>query len=454
MLKDAQPCLEPEEFKEYLLGRLGPIQAAVVQEHLSYCDPCAQRCGDLDFQEVPFIATLQRAQKTIHVDLTHACSELIELSQSQQPLIVRPFLSVDPSDTQVPTFESTNPATSLVATIPPPQLGRYKIGKLLGRGGMGSVYEAFDERLHRKVAIKFPHQTIQANPLVRQRFQIEARAAAAIHHPHVCSVLDSDELNGLCYLTMPLLNGQSLSSRLRQQPRLPLKQVIAIVIGICEGLEAVHVSGIVHRDIKPANVFLQTNGTVTLMDFGLALAENSDDRLTSPGALIGTPTYFAPEQARGDAKAIGAWTDLYAVGTILYELLSGHPPYTGLSGEVIGHILHTPVPDLRSHYAECDVVLVSCCMKAISKEPALRYQTANEFAQTLRSWTDSHLNKLPTSPRVKQPNKMRWLIGLAFAACLGFSFVIFKMQTPWGELKLELTPPAPLKRRRDPPRTF
>jgi len=262
-------------------------------------------------------------------------------------------------------------------------IGHYRIVRQIGRGGMGIVYEAVDEILQRSVAIKtiLPSADLQ----MRDRLVREARAAAAVSHPNVCQLFEIGEHKGEPFLAMELLDGRSLADRLAAGPIAPA-EAIAIAIAILSALDALHSRSIVHRDLKPSNVFLSPHG-VKLLDFGLArpvsLASNAPDAtaLTMPGVLLGTPRYMAPEQARGDE--IDARTDLFAMGALLFEMLSGRPAFNGATPiEALHAVLHDDPPALVGSLAVVDADRV--IQRAMMKAPHERYQTADEMIQDLR----------------------------------------------------------------------
>ena len=204
----------------------------------------------------------------------------------------------------------------------PKTIGRYRVTRQLGQGGMGVVYAAHDDRLDRPVAIKRIREALDDASL-RERLLREARAAASISHPNVCHVYELAEERGELYLVMELLSGQPLSERIATQP-MPLAEALQITLGMLGALEALHGRGIVHRDLKPSNVFLTPHG-VKLLDFGLArpLVEQlkTDVTLTQPGTIVGTPRYMPPEQWEGEPYVPAS--DLFAVGAILFEMLAG-----------------------------------------------------------------------------------------------------------------------------------
>ncbi|HET7219017.1 MAG TPA: serine/threonine-protein kinase, partial [Vicinamibacterales bacterium] len=261
------------------------------------------------------------------------------------------------------------------------RIGHYRIVRQIGRGGMGIVYEAIDEVLHRSVAIK----TIvpSTDPQMRDRLIREARAAAAVSHPNICQMFEIGEHGGDPFLAMELLDGQSLAQRLEDGP-LPPTEAVATAIAILSALDALHQRSIVHRDLKPSNVFLSRHG-VKLLDFGLArpcAIDVDDTALTVPGILLGTPRYMAPEQARGgdvDARA-----DLFAVGALLFEMLSGRPAFHGSSPvEMLHAVIHDQPPALVGSLAVVDADRV--IQRAMMKSPRERYQTADDMARDLRN---------------------------------------------------------------------
>jgi len=261
------------------------------------------------------------------------------------------------------------------------RIGRYRIIRQIGQGGMGVVYEALDERLQRPVAIK----TIlpAANSLMRDRFLREARAAAAVSHPHICQLFEIGEHEGDPFLAMELLQGEALSTRIERDP-LPAADAIPIALGILSALDALHQRGIIHRDLKPSNVFLTPHG-VKLLDFGLArplTLETDSTFMTMPGVLIGTPRYMSPEQARG--REVDARTDLFAAGAVLYEMLSGRHAFAGDNPvDVLNAVLNQQPPALVGSLTVLD--LDNVIQRALAKAPADRYQSSEEMASDLRA---------------------------------------------------------------------
>ncbi len=264
------------------------------------------------------------------------------------------------------------------------RIGRYEVTGTLGEGGMGIVYAARDPHLARPVAIK-TLRSASNDPVARERLVREARTAAAINHPAVCQLYEIGEDNGELYLAMELLEGESLAARIARGP-LTVSEAVSVALGMLAGIDALHRHAVVHRDLKPSNVFLTSHG-VKLLDFGVAVSSGPDaaatmTRLTTPGMLVGTPQYCAPEQIRGEPA--DPPSDIFAVGAIVYEMLSGRSPFGGgTAAEVVHSILYDEPPVLTGGPAV--VALDRVIHRALAKRREERYQTADALAQELRS---------------------------------------------------------------------
>ncbi|HJU87160.1 MAG TPA: protein kinase, partial [Gemmatimonadota bacterium] len=259
-------------------------------------------------------------------------------------------------------------------------VGRYTLLSPLGSGGMGIVYRAHDSRLDRDVALKFlpPHLNLSGD--AEERLLEEARVAAALEHPNVCSVHEIGETeDGRVYLAMPCYEGESLTDRLTKGP-LPVDEAVGIATQIARGLSAAHTRGIVHRDVKPGNVLLGRDGVVKLLDFGLAKA--IDATLTRPGIQPGTVAYMSPEQARGDP--VDARTDLWSLGVVLYEMLTGARPFRGGNDHaVLQAIRHDEPEPLRERRVETPAALAAVVERLLRKDPVERYESAAELLADL-----------------------------------------------------------------------
>jgi eukaryotic-like serine/threonine-protein kinase len=265
----------------------------------------------------------------------------------------------------------------------PDTIGRYRVTRTLGEGGMGIVYAAHDDRLDRSVAVKVIRDPA-GDPRARDRFWREARAAASLSHPAICQLFEIGEADGQLFIAMELLDGEPLTRRIERGP-LPVPEAVRVTLAVLEALQALHARGLVHRDLKPSNIFLTAHG-VKLLDFGLARRaaepdEHTMDALTLPGTIVGTPHYMAPELARGEAADGRA--DLFALGAILFEMLSGRRAFSGSSVlDVLHAVLHERPPALTGSPA---VVAVDRVVhRALAKRPDERFPSAGAMAEDLR----------------------------------------------------------------------
>jgi serine/threonine protein kinase/HEAT repeat protein len=262
--------------------------------------------------------------------------------------------------------------------------GRYRILRTLGKGGMGTVYLARDTQLERSVAIKVPHFQPDDDPHLLERFYREARAAATLSHPNLCPVYDVGVHDGKPFLTMAFIAGKPLSEYIRDGKAMPQRPVAAIVHKLAVALDEAHRKGIVHRDLKPANIMINERHEPVIMDFGLAQrTDQNQERLTRQGMLLGTPAYMSPEQVAGDVNAVGRAADIYSLGVILYELLTGRVPFQGPTTAIFGKILTETPPAPSSLRPDLDPALEVICRKAMAKSPAERFATAADLSNAL-----------------------------------------------------------------------
>jgi eukaryotic-like serine/threonine-protein kinase len=286
-------------------------------------------------------------------------------------------------DALLPICPNGTLPTTLPEELPLPQVPGHEVQSVLGRGGMGVVFRARHLRLGRLVALKMTLAGSYASPHERERFRREAEAVAALRHPNLVQVYDAGDWAGRPYFTMELMEGGSLAEKLAGTPQ-PARQAAALLATLAEAVQVAHQGGIVHRDLKPANVLLTADGFPKIADFGLARRLEGDAKLTQSGVLMGTPSYMAPEQGRGQPN-IGPAVDVYALGAILYELLTGRPPFRGESAAETVHQLLTqdPVPPSRLN-GKVPRALETICLMCLRKEPARRYATAAELSADLR----------------------------------------------------------------------
>jgi tetratricopeptide (TPR) repeat protein/predicted Ser/Thr protein kinase len=255
---------------------------------------------------------------------------------------------------------------------------RYDLERELGRGGMGVVYKARDTQLDRPVALKFLGSLVDGSEEFRQRFQREARAAAQVSHQNILSIYDIGVEQGNTYIAMEYVEGPNLNQYLGQKGKLPVREAVNLIGQACSALEAIHQAGIVHRDIKPDNILIAKGGLVKLMDFGLA--KGYGQRLTGSHVIMGTPCYMSPEQARGGD--VGPKSDIYAIGLVLYELLTGKTVFSD------GNVLERQILEMPPRPSEVvegvPELLDNIIMKAIAKDPAERFDSAGQLLQYLR----------------------------------------------------------------------
>ncbi|HZD67695.1 MAG TPA: protein kinase [Actinomycetes bacterium] len=258
--------------------------------------------------------------------------------------------------------------------------GRYELSALLGAGGMASVYLATDGVLQRTVAVKVLGPPYDQHPVLMERFRREARAAAALNHPGIVAVYDSGSQAGVHYIVMEYVQGETLADILRRQGVLEPRRVAEVGLLVCQALAAAHARGLVHRDVKPANVLVGQDGQVKVADFGIARAA-ADHTLTGSG-LLGTAAYLSPEQAQGGT--VDARSDVYALGCVLYELLTGAPPFAGDSAMAVAarQVTEAPEPPSRRN-PRVGPALEAVVMTALAKDPAQRYQTASAMGDDL-----------------------------------------------------------------------
>ena len=292
--------------------------------------------------------------------------------------------------------DTTLPEGAVRHSLLPEQFGRYHIIRLLGRGGMGTVYLAHDTVLDRPVALKVPHPELAADVQAVERFYREARTAGRLNHPNVCPVHDVGEIGGKHYLTMAYIDGRPLSACVADYPG-RARQAAELVRKLALALERAHAHDVIHRDLKPSNIMLTPEGEPVVMDFGLARLARKEGgpSFSSTGHIVGTPAYMPPEQALGDHEAVGPASDLYSLGVILYELLTGQTPFEGNTAALLVQVVHNAPPPPRTLRADIEPRLEAICLKALAKKPADRFARMHDFAEALSGF----LAASPASPQ-------------------------------------------------------
>jgi eukaryotic-like serine/threonine-protein kinase len=279
---------------------------------------------------------------------------------------------------------------------PGSQLGPYEIRAAIGAGGMGEVYRAHDQRLNRDVAIKVLPTDRASDEDARQRFLREARAASVLNHPNIITIYETDSANGVAFIAMEYVRGQSLAALLRERP-LEEAEAVKYAVQISDALAKAHAAGIVHRDLKPGNIMITDDGLVKVLDFGLArfgahapTAGGGDSPtvsasfLSQPGTTLGTLSYMSPEQVRGEA--VDARSDIFSFGVMLFEMLTRELPFSGENLMGVLHSLHFSAPkDIRSLRPQLAEELAAIVERCLQKLPDDRYQSAAEISRDLRA---------------------------------------------------------------------
>ena len=336
-------------------------------------------------------------------EVCRACPELIPVVRQEWRKICRARAELDVLFPVSPF--ATLPTTPEESALP--EVPGYEVEAVLGRGGMGIVFRARQLRLGRLVALKMALAGSYAGLHERERFRREAEAVAALRHPNVVQIYDAGEWAGRSYFTMEFIEGGSLAQRLAGVPQ-PGRQAAALLATLAGAMHAAHQRGIVHRDLKPANIMFMLDGTPKVTDFGLAQRLEGIEGLTLTGVPIGTPSYMAPEQAQGQSRAVGPAADVYALGAILYELLTGRPPFRAETpAETVLQVIdQEPVPPARLN-AKVPRDLETICLKCLQKEPHKRYAGAAELADDLVRFG----NGQPIAARRSSPAARLWRWG-------------------------------------------
>jgi WD40 repeat protein/tRNA A-37 threonylcarbamoyl transferase component Bud32 len=356
-----------------LADRLAGPEAAALAAHVEACVRCQQTLEELTSNADPPNGRSPTSGTEAEADFLRRLEQ--ERPPGPLPLPIRGALTPRP-----PTERETS-------TAGPPAVEGYEVLGELGRGGMGVVYKARQVRLNRVVALKMILAGEHAGPERLTRFRVEAEAVASLQHPNVVQIHEVGDQNGLPYFSLEYCPGGNLAARLDGTP-LPPRQGAQLVEALARAVHCAHQRGIIHRDLKPANVLLAADGVPKITDFGLAkIVADGGEAQTQSGAIVGTPSYMAPEQASGRVRQVGPAADVYALGAILYECLTGRPPFKAATTlETLQQVAsQEPVPP-RQLQPQCPRDLETVCLKCLHKEPQRRYSSAAALTEDLERW--------------------------------------------------------------------
>src|SRR6058998_2076107 len=287
----------------------------------------------------------------------------------------------DPGHADNPAFKKTARAVELLG-----ELGDYELLEELGRGGQGVVFRARQKSLNRTVALKVISLGQWASKAHLKRFRREAEAAASLEHPGIVPIHEVGERDGCCYFSMKFVEGGQLDEVVKREP-IPIRRAVELIAKVARTVHYAHDHGILHRDIKPGNILLDAKGEPHLTDFGLARLLETKSTVTHTMDVLGTPSYMAPEQAVGNNARVSSATDIYGLGAVLYQLLTGHPPFAGgTTYETVRLVLDTEPRQPRLWNPKIDRDLATICLKCLEKDPKRRYSSALALAEDLERW--------------------------------------------------------------------
>ncbi|HEV3383511.1 MAG TPA: protein kinase, partial [Gemmata sp.] len=407
----------------FALGKLKSADNQLVEEHLAECDPCQDR--------------VEAVGSDTLVELLIAAKTRIDHERSSAPT---------PSFATTQVWSGSAPESNL--DVEPPAVlathPKFRVIRRLGVGGMGTVWLAEHTVMNRSVAIKVIRPELLARHGASDRFLREVRSAAKLHHPNIVTAFDAESVNGSCLLVMEYAPGETLSDRVKLGP-LPVQEACRVIRDAAKGLAHAHEAGLVHRDVKPHNLIQDKNGTVKVLDFGLAgirageTIAASGDGLTGAGMVFGTPDYIAPEQI-ANPHTVDARADIYSLGCTFYHLLTGHPPVP--EGSIMDKLnaQQSREPDVIPGLAR---ELASVLAKMLAKRPEDRYQTADEVVAALETICDSNR----TTPRAdyyygrEVLRRSRIFIWVLFAMVFVVGVVVFKLQRDNQEIVISTDDP-------------